>query len=49
MLGSGTLTGGCLLELNVGADEPRWLEPGDVVELAAPGLGVLRTPVFESA
>jgi fumarylacetoacetate (FAA) hydrolase len=49
VLGSGTLTGGCLLELNMAADEPRWLEPGDVVELAAPGLGVLRTPVAGSA
>ncbi len=48
VLGSGTLTGGCLLELNMARQEPRWLEPGDVVELAAPGLGVLRTPVVGS-
>ena len=47
VLGSGTLTGGCLLELNMVRDKPRWLEPGDVVELAAPGLGVLRTPIVE--
>lgn len=40
VLGSGTLAGGCLLELG-GA----WIEPGDEVVLAAPGLGELRTPV----
>ncbi len=49
VLGSGTLTGGCLLELGPfepgpGA-EPRWIEPGDVVALEAEGLGRLRTPV----
>lgn len=43
VLGSGTLTGGCLLEL--GPIEGRWLEPGDEVVLAAAGLGELRTPV----
>jgi fumarylacetoacetate (FAA) hydrolase len=43
VLGSGTLTGGCLLEL--GPLEGRWIEPGDEVTLAAPGLGELRTPV----
>ncbi len=40
VLGSGTLTGGCLLELGGG-----WIEPGDELVLAAPGLGELRTPV----
>lgn len=40
ILGSGTLTGGCLLELG-----GRWIEPGDEVVLSAPGLGELRTPV----
>jgi 2-keto-4-pentenoate hydratase/2-oxohepta-3-ene-1,7-dioic acid hydratase in catechol pathway len=49
VLGSGTLTGGCLLELGPvaggeGAD-PRWIEPGDVVALEADGLGRLETPV----
>lgn len=43
VLGSGTLTGGCLLEL--GPLDDRWIEPGDEVTLAAPGLGELRTPV----
>jgi fumarylacetoacetate (FAA) hydrolase len=49
VLGSGTLTGGCLLELGPqdlgdGRGE-RWIEPGDVVALAAPGLGSLETPI----
>lgn len=44
VLGSGTLTGGCLLELGP-LEGGRWLEPGDVVELSAPGLGTLHTPV----
>jgi fumarylacetoacetate (FAA) hydrolase len=45
VLGSGTLTGGCLLELNADGGEPRWLQPGDTVTLAAPGLGALSAPV----
>lgn len=49
VLGSGTLTGGCLLELGPQAfesgAEPRWIEPGDVVALEAAGLGRLETPV----
>ena len=40
VLGSGTITGGCILEL--GGD---WLVPGDVVTLAAPGLGELTNEV----
>jgi fumarylacetoacetate (FAA) hydrolase len=49
VLGSGTLAGGCLLELGPqdfgdGRGE-RWVEPGDVVSLAAPGLGTLEAPV----
>lgn len=40
VLGSGTLTGGCNLEL-----EGAWLEPGDVVTLAGPGLGELTNRV----
>ena len=43
VLGSGTLAGGCLLEL--GPIDGHWIEPGDVVVLTAPGLGTLRTPV----
>jgi 2-keto-4-pentenoate hydratase/2-oxohepta-3-ene-1,7-dioic acid hydratase in catechol pathway len=35
----GTVGGGCGLELD------RWIQPGDVVELAASGVGVLRNPV----
>lgn len=45
VVGSGTLNRGCLLELNADADEPRWLEPGDVVEIAAEGLGALRSEI----
>jgi len=49
VLASGTLAGGCLLELGPqdfgdGRGE-RWVEPGDVVSLAAPGLGTLEAPV----
>jgi fumarylacetoacetate (FAA) hydrolase len=40
VLGSGTLNGGCLLELGP-LDEERWLEPGDEVVIAAEGLGEL--------
>jgi fumarylacetoacetate (FAA) hydrolase len=43
VLGSGTLAGGSLLD--IGTLEGRWIEPGDEVVLAAPGLGQLRTPV----
>jgi fumarylacetoacetate (FAA) hydrolase len=49
VLGSGTLSGGCLLELGPqdfgdGRGE-RWIEPGDIVALEAEGLGRLETPV----
>jgi fumarylacetoacetate (FAA) hydrolase len=49
VLGSGTLAGGCLLELGPqdfgdGRGE-RWLQPGDLVELRAEGLGSLATPI----
>lgn len=49
VLGSGTLAGGCLLELGPqdfddGRGE-RWIEPGDLVSLEAPGLGRLDVPV----
>jgi fumarylacetoacetate (FAA) hydrolase len=43
VIGSGTLTGGCLLEL--GPIDGHWIEPLDEVVLAAPGLGELRTRV----
>jgi fumarylacetoacetate (FAA) hydrolase len=43
VLGSGTMTGGSLLD--IGTLDGRWIEPGDEVVLAAPGLGQLRTPV----
>jgi 2-keto-4-pentenoate hydratase/2-oxohepta-3-ene-1,7-dioic acid hydratase in catechol pathway len=37
--GLGTVGGGCGLELD------RWIQPGDLVELEASGVGVLRNPV----
>ncbi len=49
VLGSGTLTGGCLLELGpfvpAAGGEPRWLEPGDTVALESEHLGRLETPI----
>jgi fumarylacetoacetate (FAA) hydrolase len=49
VLGSGTLPGGCLLELGPlpaeGRPDGRWIEPGDTVSLQADGLGRLETPV----
>lgn len=39
LLGSGTVTGGSGLELD------RWLQPGDVIEMEAEGIGVLRNQV----
>jgi fumarylacetoacetate (FAA) hydrolase len=44
VLGSGTLGKGCLLELGP-LEGGRWLEPGDVVALDAPGIGTLANPV----
>jgi fumarylacetoacetate (FAA) hydrolase len=48
VLGSGTLDGGSLLELNAegGIDGGvRWLTPGDTVTIEAPGLGRLSAPI----
>ena len=39
VLGSGTVTGGSGLELD------RWLQPGDLIEMEATGIGVLRNRV----
>jgi fumarylacetoacetate (FAA) hydrolase len=44
VLGSGTLTGGCLLELGP-LDGDRFLEPGDTVSIEAQGLGRLDTRI----
>lgn len=41
VFGSGTVGGGCGLELN------RWLKPGDVVELEVEGIGILRNQVVK--
>jgi fumarylacetoacetate (FAA) hydrolase len=45
ILGSGTVGGGCLLEVK---DETlgRWLEPGDLVRLTIERLGTLESPVI---
>jgi fumarylacetoacetate (FAA) hydrolase len=47
VLGSGTLSRGCLLELNAEGDgqDARWLQPGDTVTIAAPVLGALTAPI----
>jgi len=46
ILGSGTVGGGCLLEIK---DEAlgRWLQPGDTVSLSIERLGTLTSPVVE--
>ncbi len=38
-LGSGTVEGGCGLELN------RWIQPGDLIELEIEGIGILRNRI----
>lgn len=45
VLGSGTVGTGCLLELTAG--QGPWLHVGDLVELEASGLGVLRNQIVE--
>lgn len=45
VIASGTVGSGCILEL--GTAVHRWLEPGDEVELAITGLGVLRNRVID--
>ncbi|WP_409270190.1 fumarylacetoacetate hydrolase family protein [Neobacillus sp. SCS-31] len=44
LIGSGTVGTGCILEL--GEEDHRWLEPGDLVELEIEKLGVLRNTVI---
>jgi fumarylacetoacetate (FAA) hydrolase len=44
VLGSGTLTGGCLIELGP-LEGDRFLEPGDTVALMAGALGRLESQV----
>jgi fumarylacetoacetate (FAA) hydrolase len=47
IIGSGTCGSGCILELRFsrGKDAHPWLKPGDVVEISAPGLGTLTSPI----
>lgn len=47
VLGSGTVGGGCLLEIREESGFGRWLEPGDQVSLAVDRLGVLTTPIVD--
>jgi fumarylacetoacetate (FAA) hydrolase len=44
VIGSGTVGGGCLLEL--GPEVHGWLEPGDEVELAIDGIGVISNRII---
>ena len=46
LVGSGTVGGGCLLEVRE-QTLGRYLEPGDVVTLGVEGIGELRTPIVE--
>lgn len=47
IFGSGTATTGCLMELGGlhGHDKYPWLEPGDVVDIEADGIGTLRNTI----
>ncbi len=45
LIGSGTVTGGSILE----QEDGRWLAPGDVVELEVEGIGVLRNTIGPAA
>lgn len=45
VIGSGTLNRGCLLELGPLPGTERFLDAGDVVEIAAEGLGTLRNEI----
>ncbi|MGE5250948.1 MAG: fumarylacetoacetate hydrolase family protein [Bacteroidota bacterium] len=47
VIGSGTVGGGCLLELT--KRQGPWLQPGDVVELEAEGIGILRNQIGSKA
>jgi fumarylacetoacetate (FAA) hydrolase len=47
LIGSGTVGGGCLLEIREASGFGRWLQPGDTVTLRIERLGALRSPVVE--
>jgi fumarylacetoacetate (FAA) hydrolase len=47
VIGSGTVGGGCLLEVKDESGFGRWLQPGDSVTLKVERLGELTTPVVE--
>ena len=45
VIGSGTVGGGCLLEIKDKSGFGRWLQPGDQVTLKVERLGELTSPV----
>jgi fumarylacetoacetate (FAA) hydrolase len=47
VIGSGTVGGGCLLEIKDESGFGRWLQPGDSVTLRVERLGALTSPVVE--
>jgi fumarylacetoacetate (FAA) hydrolase len=47
VIGSGTVGGGCLLEIKDESGFGRWLQPGDSVTLKVERLGQLTTPVVD--
>jgi fumarylacetoacetate (FAA) hydrolase len=47
LVASGTVGGGCLLEVREASGFGRWLEPGDTVTLSIERLGDVSTPVVE--
>jgi len=49
VIGSGTVGGGCLLEIKDESGFGRWLQPGDQVTLTVDRLGDLTTPIVERA
>ena len=45
LIGSGTCSTGCLLELNLSNNKNRWLIPGDKIKLCVEGLGILENTI----
>jgi len=45
LIGSGTCSTGCLLELNLSSKKDKWLIPGDKIKLCVEGLGILKNTI----
>ena len=45
LIGSGTCSTGCLLELNLSSSHDRWLIPGDTVKICVDKLGILENTI----